>query len=232
MTIDGSVRVLVAANHRIVRGVIDLACRDAGVSVVDRVETAAVASIAIRTIRPDILVLDVDLPDQDGLRMLGELEEGQRPPGVVVLADRADGDLILRALQLGVRAFLRKADGLRELAGAIRKVAAGERAIDPRFDEAAIAALGGLARRAREGVDMADDLTPREQEVLSMLSRGLTIRQVGSRLGISPRTVETHVGKLYRKLGVRTRLHAVSVAAELGLVDLVTGPALAEARER
>jgi DNA-binding NarL/FixJ family response regulator len=75
---------------------------------------------------------------------------------------------------------------------------------------------------------VADALTDRQHQVLSMLSHGLTIGQVGSRLRISPRTVETHVGKLYRKLGVRTRLQAVSVAATLGLVDLALEPVHAD----
>jgi DNA-binding NarL/FixJ family response regulator len=143
-----------------------------------------------------------------------------RPPGVLVLADRADGDVVLRALQLGVRGFVTKGDGLRGLAGAIRRVAAGERVMAPELHDGAVTALGQLARRAREGADVAAGLTQRERQVLALVSEGLTVGQVATRLGISPRTVETHVAKLYRKLGVRTRLQAVSRAAALGLVDL------------
>jgi DNA-binding NarL/FixJ family response regulator len=217
------VRVVIAAAHRIVRGVIDLACREAGLEVIDRTDTASAAARACLTIRPDLLVLDVDLPDADGLRMLEEVGT-MRPPRVLVLADSSDGDVVLRALQLGVRGFLIKAEGLRDLADAIRCVAAGDRAIAPELEARAMAALGRLARRARECVDLADDLTARERQVLAMLSHGLTVGQVGSRLLISPRTVETHVGKLYRKLGVRSRLEAVSIAAALGLVDLAPDP--------
>jgi DNA-binding NarL/FixJ family response regulator len=217
--LDQNVQVVVAAAHRIVRGVIDLACREAGVAVVDRAETAVATATACRETRPDLLVLDLDLPDADGLRVLADLGE-MRPPGVLVLSDRADGDRVLRALQLGVRGYVTKGDGLRDLAGAIRRVAAGERVMAPELEEGAVVALGHLARRAREGADVAAGLTRRERQVLGMLSGGLTVGQVGSRLGISPRTVETHVAKLYRKLGVRTRLQAVSRAASLGLVDL------------
>ena len=81
-------------------------------------------------------------------------------------------------------------------------------------------ALGSFARKAREGSEMEASLTPREQEILVMVSDGFTMQQVGRRLGISPRTVETHVAKLYRKLGVRTRVQAVSRAAQLGLIEL------------
>jgi DNA-binding NarL/FixJ family response regulator len=213
------VQVVVAAAHRIVRGVIDLACREAGVAVVDRAETAADAATACRDLRPDLLVLDLDLPDADGLRILADLG-AMRPPRVLVLADRADGDAVLRSLQLGVRGYVTKGDGLRDLAGAIRRVVAGERVMAPELHDGAVAALGDLARRARESADVSAGLTKRERQVLELLSEGFTVGQVATRLRISPRTVETHVAKLYRKLGVRTRLQAVSRAASLGLVDL------------
>ena len=222
-----SVRVVAAASHPLLHGVIDLACREAGVEVVARTDTASASALACRTIRPDLLVMDLDLPDGGALHMLDELGS-LRPPLILVLANRADGDVVLRALRVGVLGFLIKADGLRDLAATIRRVASGDRAIAPELEAEATAALGPLARRARDAVDVADHLTARQRQVLSMLSHGLTIGQVGSRLRISPRTVETHVGKLYRKLGVRTRLQAVSVAATLGLVDLALEPVLAD----
>jgi DNA-binding NarL/FixJ family response regulator len=92
--------------------------------------------------------------------------------------------------------------------------------MNPALEKDAMGALGRLARRAREGADVEAGLTPRERQVLELLGVGLTIGQIASRLGISPRTIETHVAKLYRKLGVRTRVQAISRAATLGLVDL------------
>jgi DNA-binding NarL/FixJ family response regulator len=214
-----TVRAVVVAAHRTVRGVIEHACREAGVTVVDTAETAAEATEACRSSRPELLVLDLDLPDADGLRVLADLDD-IRPPSVLVLADRADGDLVLRALRLGARGYLTKAEGLRDLATTIRRVLSGERVMTPELERDAIGALGRMARRAREGADVEAGLTPRERQVLDLLSEGLTIRQIASRLRISPRTVETHVAKLYRKLGVRTRVQAISRAATLGLVDL------------
>ncbi len=92
--------------------------------------------------------------------------------------------------------------------------------IAPGLEQDAVLALGRFARRAREGAEVAADLTSREQQVLELLSDGHTMRQIATRLSISPRTVETHVAKIYRKLGVRTRVQAVSRAATLGLVEL------------
>lgn len=217
---EDHVRAVVAAGHPVVRRVIDLACRDAGVTVIATVETAQAAVEACRSRTPDLLLLDLDLPDADGFHVLTELDATHRPDAVLALSDRADGDLVLRALRLGARGYVTKAEGLRGLAGTIRRVLAGERVIAPGLAQDAVLALGRFARRAREGAEVAADLTSREQQVLELLSEGHTMRQIATRLGISPRTVETHVAKLYRKLGVRTRVQAVSRAATLGLVEL------------
>jgi two-component system, NarL family, response regulator DevR len=214
-----TVRAVVVAAHRTVRSVIDLACREAGVTVVDTVETAAAATEACRVSGPELLVLDLELPDADGFRVLTDLGD-DRPRSVLVLADRADGDLVLRALRLGARGYVTKAEGLRDLAATIRRVVAGERVMTPSLEKDAMGALGRMARRAREGAEVEAGLTPRERQVLELLGGGSTIGQIASRLGISPRTVETHVAKLYRKLGVRTRVQAIARAATLGLVDL------------
>src|SRR5918994_6137164 len=191
---DGPLRAVVAAAHSTIRGVMELACREAGVAVETRAETAATAIAACRDDRPDLLVLDLDLPDADGFRVLNDLAE-MRPPAVLVLADRADGDLVLRALQLGARGYITKADGLHELANAISRVMAGERVMSGMLEQDAMRALGAMARRAREGAEVAARLTRRERQVLELLSAGLTMGQVASRIGISPRTVETHVAK-------------------------------------
>jgi two-component system nitrate/nitrite response regulator NarL len=216
---DGQVRAVVAAGHPVLRGVIDLACRQAGVVVTATAVTAAAAVDACRTDAPGLLVLDLDLPDADGFRVLDQLDDA-RPASVLVLSDRADGDLVLRALRLGARGFVTKAEGLRGLSATIGRVLAGERVIAPGLEQDAVLALGRFVKRAREGAEVAAELTARERQVLELLSEGHTMRQIATRLRISPRTVETHVGKIYRKLGVRTRVQAVSRAATLGLVEL------------
>ena len=216
---QGVVRAVVAAGHPTVRGVIDAACREAGVSVISTAGSALAAIEACRSEDPELLILDLDLPDADGFHVLSELD-ADRPDGVLVLSDRSDGDLVLRALRLGARGFVTKAEGLRGLSETIRHVLAGERVIAPALEQDAVLALGRFAKRAREGSEVAAELTPRELQVLELLSDGHTMRQIATRLSISPRTVETHVGKLYRKLGVRTRVQAVSRAATLGLVEL------------
>jgi DNA-binding NarL/FixJ family response regulator len=212
-------RALVSATHSAVRGVIERACVDAALTVIERTASAAETIDACRADRPDLLVLELELPDADGFEVLRELAD-DAPEAILLLADRADGDLVLRALRLGVRGYVTKADGLRDLSSAIRRVLAGERVMAPGMEQDAVAALGRFARRAREGAAVSSGLTRRERQILGLLSESLTMQQIATRLGISPRTVETHVAKLYRKLGVRTRVQAVSRAAALGLVEL------------
>ena len=214
-------RIAIAGGHPVIRRVVRLSCASvAGAEVVGEVGTAAEVADLCRRERPDLLVLDLELPDGDGLDALRALrDEGFEAP-VLALTDRTGGADVLEALKLGVRGYLGKADGLRGVADAIRGIVSGERLITPDLEQAAVMALGRFARQAREGSEMSASLTPREREILLMVSDGLTMQQIARRLSISPRTVETHVAKLYRKLGVRTRMQAVTRAASLGLIDL------------
>jgi DNA-binding NarL/FixJ family response regulator len=172
------VRAVVAAAHPVVRSVIDLACREADVAVTAKVETAIAAIDACRASSPDLLVLDLELPDADGFRVLGDLGDDDRPGSILVLSDRADGDMVLRALRLGVRGYVTKAEGLRGLSNTIRRVLAGERVIAPGLEQDAVLALGRFARRAREGGEVAADRTSRERQVLELRSVVQSIRQI------------------------------------------------------
>ena len=213
-------RVVIAGGHPVIRGVVRLSCADAGgLEIAGEAEDVVQAGELCRALNPDVLVVDVD-GDEDAAGAIARLRGDAVDTPIVVLSDRTDGTSVLTALRLGVRGFVGKNDGLRSVGSVIRRVADGERVIAPELERAAVAALGSLARQAREGSEMRASLTPREHEILLMVSRGLTMQQAGSRLGISPRTVETHVAKLYRKLGVRTRVQAVARAAQLGLIDL------------
>jgi DNA-binding NarL/FixJ family response regulator len=214
-------RVLIAGAHPVLRAAVRRSCESiAGLEVVGEVEDLDELLEACHAEHPDVLVLDDELTGVDGSEALRQAREHGVAAGVLMITDRTDGPSVLGALKLGVRGYLDKADGFRGVGAAVRLVAAGERVIDPELEQAAVMALGSFARNAREGSEVQATLTPREHEILVMVSTGSTMQQVARRLGISPRTVETHVAKLYRKLGVRTRVQAVARAAQLGLIDL------------
>lgn len=213
-------RVAVLGGHPVIVGVVRLACAHrSDLELVHEVGEGAGALTSMLPGAADVLVLDLELPDADGLEVLRRLRDWGWSGAVLVLSDRADGTTVLEAMRRGADGYLTKADGLRHVGAAIRAVATGKRVIDPALEEAAVSQLGRFARQAREGAEVMGSLTGRERQILELLSEGLTTQQIGRRLGISPRTVETHVSKLYRKLEVRTRVQAVSKAASLGLIE-------------
>jgi DNA-binding NarL/FixJ family response regulator len=214
-------RVVIAGAHPVLRGAVRRSCEGiSGVDVVAEVGDLDRLLEVCHNEHPDVLVLDDELIGVDGPEALRQAREQGVAAGVLMISDRTDGASVLGALKLGVRGYLDKADGFRGVGAVVRAVAAGERVIDPELEQAAVMALGSFARNAREGSEVRATLTPREHEILVMVSTGSTMQQVARRLEISPRTVETHVAKLYRKLGVRTRVQAVARAAQLGLIEL------------
>jgi DNA-binding NarL/FixJ family response regulator len=215
------IRVLVVDGHPVLRGVIRMACEStADLEVVGEAADVEGAAQAWEDHVPDVIVLDLDLPDGDGIEVIRRIRARSLGGRILVLTDRTHGGAVLDCLRLGVQGYVDKATSIRTIGTAIRKIARGERLIDPVLEQAAVMELGRFAKRAREGSAAAGALTPRELEVLGLMSGGLTMRQIATRLGISPRTVETHVAKLYRKLSVRTRVQAVARAASLGLIEL------------
>src|SRR5262245_8791974 len=213
--------VLVVGGHPVILGVVRLAC-DAlpDVEIVGEVDNAPDALEAATRLGPDIAVVDLDLADTDGADVLRGLRDRGFVGRIVTVSERVDGQTVFEAMRFGVDAYLAKPDGLRRIGEAIRRVREGERVLDPALENAAVLELGRFARQARESSEVVSSLTRREREILDLLAEGLTMKQIGRRLGISPRTVETHVAKLYRKLAVRTRVQAVAKAASLGLIEL------------
>jgi DNA-binding NarL/FixJ family response regulator len=213
------VRLVVADPHPVVRAAIRLSCEGVtGIEIVDEVDSAASLLATCRALHPDVVVLDVAM--SEGFDAVRGLNEGRLAGSIVVLTDLTNGTAVIDALRLGASAYLIKSSELPVVGERIVQVFSGERVISSEVEEIAVAELGRFARRAREGSELRSSLTARELEILVLIGRGLTMRQMATRLGISPRTVETHVAKLYRKLDVRTRIQAVSRAASLGLIEL------------
>jgi two-component system, NarL family, response regulator DevR len=216
----GSISVGLVAGHPVIMGVLRLACAARDIVVAGEWIDADSARGSAGLVAPDVLIVDLELPDSDGLDLIRDLVDGGFPAAILAVSERDDGPTVLEALRRGAAGYLTKPDGLRRVASAIRSLAVGERVLDPGVEAAALAELGRFARQAREGSEVHASLSPREREILGLLADGLTTRQIGRRLEISPRTVESHVAKVYRKLGASSRVQAVSRAAQLGLIEL------------
>jgi DNA-binding NarL/FixJ family response regulator len=217
--------VLVVAQHPVIRGIVRTACEGMGADRVEDAVTIDEARDATGSMMPDLIVLDLDLPTGGAPGYIQEVvERGSLPAAerirVVVLSNRDDGRAVVEAMRAGADGYLTKAQGLRELVTAMRRIGAGERVLSEGLEGKVHAEVPRFARNSRERARVEGLLTQRERQVLAFLADGLTLRQIGRRLGISPRTVETHVAKLCRKLGASTRMQVVSRAAALGLLEL------------
>ncbi len=215
------VRVLVVDDHPVLRGVVRAACgASPNLQVVGEADGGEEAIEAVRRLSPDVIVLDLALAGFDGIEVIRRLRSERWPTRVLVLTGRLDSQVVFDCIRAGADGYVGKTSGVGLITEAIETIAAGGRVFTPEQERGAVDALGRMARRVREASGIATHLTSREAEILRLISKGLTMRQIAVRLSVSPRTVESHIARLYRKLGVRTRVQAVGRAASLGLVDL------------
>lgn len=173
----------------------------------------------IREISPDIVLLDVGLPDCNGLDLIPEIRRNSPKTKIVILTALSDETTLMRAIDSGVSGFVQKGSSLSELLTAMREVAKGEIVMPTGI-------LVGLLKRVPRdkastyhAANGWEPLTDREKEVLKLLSRGRTGKAIASELHISPLTVRTHIRNLLAKLGVHSRLEAVSFGLRNGLIE-------------
>jgi DNA-binding NarL/FixJ family response regulator len=167
--------------------------------------------------RPDVLLLDLRMPDLDGVGVLRELRASGDPPPAIVLTTFDDDALFLEAIRAGARGFLLKDVSLERLAEAIRTVAAGGTLIQPAVTERVLrAALD--AGCEFPSLDPPDPLTEREVEVLRLMTGGYNNREIADGLGVAEGTVKNHISSILSKLGVRDRTRAVLKGLEMGLL--------------
>ncbi len=172
-----------------------------------------------RRLVPDVVVLDLVPPHLGGLEVARRLRNGGAAPRILALTIGAEPEVILAAMRAGIDGSLDKSASPDEIGTAIETVAAGRRFFSEELERSAVAALADLAHRAREAASWLSVLSGRQREILPLLPEGLTARQIAERLGVSERTVRSHMAGLYRKLGVKNRVAAINRATELGLID-------------
>jgi DNA-binding NarL/FixJ family response regulator len=211
-------RVLVVEDHPLVRNLVRMACAElAGAEVVGEVGQGHRAVEEASRIHPDVIVLDLSIPGLDGLELARRLRAMGSTSRILVLTGRQQEQDLLEALRLGVDGFLDKSASSAEIAEAVRAVARGERAFTQEQELRAAAQLETVAHRARKAAAIRSRLTARQRIVLEQMANGLSAREIATQLGISERSVRTHISALYRRLGVRGRVEAVALAMELDL---------------
>jgi DNA-binding NarL/FixJ family response regulator len=208
--------VLVADDQGIIReGLMTLLAAAPGIEpVADAADGAEAVRLAARH-RPDVILMDLRMPNLDGVEATRQVREAQPDTEVVVLTTHADEGSILDALRAGARGYLTKDAGIQEIARAVHAAAAHQSLLDPVVSETLLQAVGsGPARPAQT---LPDELTPREAEVLSLIALGLSNGEIAERLVVSQATVKTHVNHVFAKTGARDRAQAVHYAYTHGL---------------
>lgn len=215
-------RVLIVDDEALVRAGLKLILESGeDLEVVGEAEDGADAVDAVRRHRPDVVLMDIRMPRQDGLATTTELHRLADPPKVIVLTTFDLDDYVFRALQAGASGFLLKDTPPRELVHAVRVVAAGEAMLSPAVTRRLIGhfAAGGRSERQREARQRLTGLTDRELEVLTAVGRGMSNADIGRELYMSEATVKAHVSRVLVKLDASNRVQVAIVAHDAGLLD-------------
>jgi DNA-binding NarL/FixJ family response regulator len=203
------IRVMLVDDHALVRSAVSQAIASPDVELVAEASTAEDAFALALAVRPDIMLLDIDLPGMNGIQMLEELAP-RLPDTKIVMLTVSDSERdMFEALARGAAGYLTKDLSPEALLRAIRGAARGELAMSRRASARAMRHFVEAARKGRSGGgSVIEGLSPRENDVLRMLADGLTDKEIAAALIISPRTVETHVSNVLHKLSVRKRAEA------------------------
>jgi DNA-binding NarL/FixJ family response regulator len=211
-------RVLIVDDDDLMRaGLRGVLSSDQAIEVVGEAGDGREAAYRTRLLRPDVVLMDIRMPDLDGIAATQEVLESSPEAKVVMLTTFEQDDYIFGALNAGASGFLLKRTRPEELIAAIHTIAAGDSLLSPSVTSRVIERMAGqpapdAARDARVA-----ELTPREAEVLELVARGLSNGEIGARLVIEESTVKTHLKRVLAKLGVRDRVQAVIFAYESGL---------------
>ena len=205
-------RVFLLDDHEIVRrGVADALESDPGIVVVGEAKNASEALARVPALRPDVAVLDVRLPDGDGVTVCRELRSRMPDLKVVMLTSYSDDEALFEAIMAGASGYLLKQILGQDLVAGVRTVGAGGSLLDP----TATAAVLDRIRRASEPAGPTALLSDQERTVLELIGEGLTNRQIGQRMFLAEKTIKNYVSHLLAKLGLERRTQVAILATEL-----------------
>jgi DNA-binding NarL/FixJ family response regulator len=209
-------RLLIADDHELARaGLRNVLTTEPDLEVIGEAATGREAVALCHRMRPDLVLMDVRMPDMDGLAATRAIKQESPGTSVLMVTMHEKPAYLLEALKAGAAGYILKDASEEELLGAVRQILAGESLLNP---DLATRALRELAGEATGGAAVPEQLTPREREVLQFLARGQTNAQIADELTVSVNTVKVHVEHIIQKLGVSDRTQAAVRAVELGLV--------------
>ncbi|AUG78496.1 LuxR family transcriptional regulator [Kitasatospora sp. MMS16-BH015] len=211
MTENGQIRVFLLDDHEVVRrGVHDLLAMEGDIEVVGEAGTAAEALTRIPAVQPDVAVLDVRLPDGNGVEVCREVRSQHPAIKCLMLTSFSDDEALFDAIMAGASGYVLKAIRGTDLLSAVRDVAAGKSLLDP-------VATSRVLARLRDGGEKEDErlaqLTKQERKILDLIGEGMTNRQIGNELHLAEKTVKNYVSSLLAKMGMERRTQAAAYVA-------------------
>ncbi|MGO9819028.1 MAG: response regulator [Solirubrobacteraceae bacterium] len=215
-----AVRVLVVDDDHLMRaGLRAVLSTDAHIEVVGEASNGRSAVQAVSALAPEIVLMDVRMPDMDGIAATRAITAVSSDARVVILTTFEQHDYIFGALSAGASGFLLKRTQPEELLAAIHTVAAGESLLSPSVTRIVIERMARQPPPEPDAIAALDELTPRERQVLELIARGLSNQEIAEALVIEESTVKTHVKRILMKLSLRDRIQAVILAYECGLAQ-------------
>jgi len=214
------IRVLIVDDHAVVReGLRSLIGYEPGMAVVGEAEDGIEAMFTAREVKPDVILLDLVMPRQDGLETINQLQAELPASRILVLTSYAEDDKVFRAIKSGALGYLLKDSTPDELLKAIREVNQGQSSLHPAIARKLVREMSRPTT-----LPLADDpLTQREMDVLKLVAKGLGNQEISEELVISVQTVRTHVSNILSKLHVANRTQAALFALREGIADLDAG---------
>jgi two-component system response regulator DevR len=214
---DTAVRVLIVDDHRMFsESLARLLTDEEGIAVLGVAATGADAIEMVARLHPRVVLMDYQLPDQDGVSVTAQIRRQNPEVMVVMLTGSTEDRVLLSAIDAGCSGFLTKDRAAAEVVHAVRAAAVGEALISP----ALLARL--LPKLNRTQRSLGEDLSDREREILGFLARGMTNKVIAAELFLSVNTIRNHVQSVLAKLGAHSKLEAVSTAVREGIIDYPT----------
>lgn len=211
-------RVLIAEDESLMRtGLIEILTSDTEIEVVGQASTGREALEQARRLAPDVVLMDVRMPDLDGIAATRQLSQAAPGVKVLILTTFEQDDYIFGALRAGASGFLLKRSRPEELIAAVHTIAAGDSLLSPSVTRRVVDHMAQQPTPELAHQGKLEQLTPREREVLELIARGSSNREIAGALGVEESTIRTHVKRILMKLNLRDRVQAVIFAYETGV---------------
>ena len=214
--------ILIVDDHPLVReGLISILKSAAGYEVVGQAGNARNAIRMVKNLKPDLVLLDLALPDKSGIELSREIRNISPPTRILIVSMHSKVEYIVKAFQAGATGYMVKESATEKLLQGIDRVVNGEYFMDGSVSHRVVEKLMQTPEKEMKITDVAyETLTPREQEITVLLAEGYSAKETAAKLFISPKTVENHRTSIMNKLGIHSTLELVRYAARLGLIDV------------